>query len=63
MDSLGDVSVLIPAEYFEAFSEVISAGLQRAKITQAERTNLVAWWEAEKAMMSDEINAKVNAEP
>ena len=63
MDSFGDVSVLIPAEYFEDFSKVITAGLQRAKITQGARTSLVAWWEAEKAMMADEINAKVNAEP
>lgn len=62
MESLGDVSVLIPAEYFEAFSKVISAGIQRAKITQEERTSLDAWWEAEKAMMADEINAKLNSE-
>jgi hypothetical protein len=63
MDSLGDVSVLIPAEYFEAFSKVISAGLQRAKITHEERAELVAWWEAEQAMMSDEIKAKANSIP
>lgn len=58
MDSLGDISVLLPAEYFEAFSEVIGMGLKRAKIEQEARANLAAWWEAEKTMIADEINSK-----
>lgn len=60
MDSLGDVSVYLPAEHFEDFSEVIEIGLQRAKISQEARKSLASWWEAEKAMMVDEINSRTN---
>ena len=58
MDDLGDINVLIPAEHFEAFSKVISAGLQRAKIDPSARNELSAWWEAEKDMIASEINSK-----
>jgi hypothetical protein len=53
---MDDISVLLPAEHFDAFVEVIEAGLQRAKISQEARTNLAAWWEAEKGLIADEIN-------
>jgi len=58
MDALGDINVLIPAEHFEAFSKVISAGIQRAKISPSSRNELSAWWEAEQGMIAEEINSK-----
>lgn len=56
MSDFGDISVLLPAEHFDSFAEVIKTGLQRAKISQEARTNLTAWWEAEQAMISEEIH-------
>lgn len=62
-DSIGDVSLMLPAEHFDALSEVIEMGLQRAKISQEARQSLASWWEAEKALISDEISAKTNSDP
>jgi hypothetical protein len=53
---MDDISVLLPVEHFDTLSKVIEMGLQRAKISHMERTNLAAWWEAEKALIAEEIN-------
>lgn len=63
MDSLGDISLMVPAEHFDALSDVIEMGLQRAKISQEERDALSSWWEAEKAMMSEEILNRMSNDP
>jgi hypothetical protein len=55
MDSLGDVRLHIPAEHFDEFAKVVEAGLQRAKISQEARKTLASWWEAERAMISEDI--------
>ena len=62
MDSLGDITVLLPAEHFDSFCEVVEMGLQRAKISQEARKNLASWWEAEKSLISDEINNRQNTD-
>ncbi len=62
MDSLGDVSLHIPAEHFDDFAKVVEAGLQRAKISQEARKTLASWWEAEKGMVSEEIISKSQTE-
>lgn len=59
MDSLGDITVHLPAEYLDDLSSVIKVGIQRAKISQEARKSLASWWEAEKAMLSDEIAEKM----
>jgi len=62
MDSLGDISLLAPAEHFDSLAEVIETGLQRAKISQEARKTLASWWEAEKALIAEEISAKTSTE-
>lgn len=63
MDSLGDISLMLPVEHFDALSDVIEMGLQRAKISQEERAALSSWWEAEKALMSEEILDRISKDP
>jgi len=63
MDSLGDISLMVPEEHFDALTAVIEMGLQRAKISQEERKALSSWWEAEKAMMSEEILNRMSKDP
>ncbi len=58
MDYEHDISVNFPAEYFDALSEVIVTGLQKAKIKPEIRTALVEWWNAEREFVIDEIMEK-----
>lgn len=51
-----DITVNLPGELFDALSEVIRTGLQRAKINENSRRELVAWWSAEKDLIEDELN-------
>ena len=62
MDSLGDIRLLLPAERFDDLVEVIETGLQRAKISQEARQSLASWWEAEKSLISEEINDRINSD-
>ena len=48
MSPLPDIRLHLPIELLDEFSEVIRAGLQRAKISPEARKNLAYWWEAEK---------------
>ena len=54
MDS-PDITVHLPAEHFEALSEVLRTGIQRANIDPQIRKELRDWWEAEKEFIKDEI--------
>lgn len=58
MDSLPDITLHLPAEHLGALSEVIHAGLQRAKLDAKTRTELASWWEAEQEFLNDEIDAQ-----
>jgi hypothetical protein len=54
MDS--DITIHVPAEYFDALSDVISTGLQRAKINTITRNELIQWWEAESALATEHLS-------
>ena len=58
METPSDITVHLPAEYFDALSEVIQVGLQRAKIDSKTRTALVSWWRAEHDFVADEVDRK-----
>lgn len=55
MATAPDVTVHLPAEQFEALSEVLRTGIQRAKIDPQIRKELRDWWEAESEFIKDEI--------
>lgn len=42
-----DVSLMLPAEHINDLLEVISIGLQRAKLSPQKRKELMAWWDVE----------------
>lgn len=50
-----DITVHLPREYFDALSEVIFTGLQRAKISGETRNALRDWWTAEKEFVEEEM--------
>jgi hypothetical protein len=58
MSSSSDISVNLPAELLDSFSQVIHTGLQRAKIPQDERQNLSSWWEAEEEFLREELTTR-----
>lgn len=55
MASAPDITIHLPAEYFEVLSEVFSVGLQRVKIKPQLRKELMQWWEAEKDFIVDDL--------
>lgn len=55
MPKESDVTVSLPAEYFDALSEVIAAGLKHAPIAPKLRHELQAWWSAEKELIEDSL--------
>ena len=57
MDTLSDITLHLPAEYISSLSEVIHAGLQRAKLDAKTRKEISTWWEAEQEFLQDEIDA------
>jgi hypothetical protein len=50
-DALG---IYLPAELLDGFKKLMEVGLDKVKISQAERENLSAWWAVEKELLSDE---------
>lgn len=50
-----DITVNLPAEYFDALSEIISIGLNRANIDPKVRKELQAWWDVERELIENEI--------
>lgn len=55
MATAPDITIHLPAEHFLALSEVLSVGLQRAKIAPQTRKELMQWWEAEKAFIVEDL--------
>lgn len=53
-----DITINLPAEYFDTLSEVIRIGLERAAINPLIRRELKSWWAAEKGLIQDELNNK-----
>ena len=51
-----EITVYLPSEHFDALSEVMEVGLQKARIDHVTRKALVAWWDVEKSFIEDEIN-------
>ena len=58
MSEKSDITLVLPAEYFDALSVVISTGLKHAGINPLIRNELRAWWVAEKEMIEEDINDK-----
>jgi len=56
MPEKSDITVTLPAEYFDALSVVISVGLHHAGINPLIRKELQAWWRAEKALIEEELH-------
>lgn len=50
-----DVTLILPREYYSVLSEVFAIGLQRAKIDPILRKELIAWWNAEKDFIEDDL--------
>jgi len=51
-----DIALMLPVEYIDALLEVIDTGIQRAKINPAIRHELIAWWQAERNLIKEEID-------
>jgi hypothetical protein len=51
-----DVSLMLPSEHIEALMEVITVGLQRAKLSPKKRRELMAWWDVEREFIEIEEN-------
>lgn len=58
MDGATDITLSLPAEYFEALSEVMASGLDHAHIPSPIRHQLKAWWEAESQFIRDDLNGE-----
>lgn len=52
--------IMIPAEYTDALLEIITTGLQRARINHLIRQELISWWEAEKELIMESRNNKTD---
>ena len=50
-----DIVIHLPAEHFDALSEVFATGLQRANIDPYVRKELRDWWTAEKEFIEDDL--------
>lgn len=55
MEKDQDIVVHLPAEHFSALSEVILMGLKEANISESDRDELSAWWQAESEFIRDEL--------
>ncbi len=58
MTNIPDILIHLPAEHFEALSEVLFKGLDHAKIDPKVRRELKTWWEAEHDFISDGLNTE-----
>jgi hypothetical protein len=56
MPERSDITVTLPAEYFDTLSVVISTGLKYAGINPLIRRELMAWWTAESEMIREDLN-------
>lgn len=56
MSEKSDITLVLPAEYFDALSATVTAGLKHASIKPEVRKELQAWWNAEKEMIENELS-------
>ena len=52
-----DITIMIPSEHYDAFKEVITTGLSRAKIDPTVRKELESWWSVEREIIEEEIES------
>jgi hypothetical protein len=58
MPEKSDITVTLPAEYFDTLSVVMAIGLKHATINPLIRKELEAWWTAESEMIREELNGE-----
>ena len=51
-----DITINLPAEYYDALLEVFAKGLKHAKIKREVRKELRDWWNAERALIGEELD-------
>lgn len=51
-----DITINLPAEYYDALLEVFAKGLKHAKIKREVRKELRDWWNAEREMIGEEMD-------
>lgn len=51
-----DITINLPAEYYDALLEVFAKGLKHAKIKSEVRKELRDWWNAERDMIGEELD-------
>jgi hypothetical protein len=56
MPEQSDITLSLPAEYFDILSVVMEVGLKNASIDSRIRRELMAWWTAEKEMIQESLN-------
>ena len=56
MPEQSDITLSLPAEYFDTLSVVISIGLKHATINPKVRKELEAWWTAEKEFIESDLH-------
>ena len=58
MPEKSDITVTLPAEYFDALSVVVEVGLKHAGINPLIRNELRAWWKAESELIREEQDSE-----
>jgi len=58
MPAKSDITVTLPAEYFDALSVVMEVGLKHAGINPLIRNELRAWWKAESELIREEQDSE-----
>ncbi len=56
MPEQSDITLSLPAEYFDTLSVVMSIGLKHATINPLIRKELEAWWTAEKELIEADLH-------
>lgn len=51
-----DITINLPAEYYDALLEVFTKGLKYAKISNDVKKDLSNWWNVEREIIGEEID-------
>jgi hypothetical protein len=51
-----DITINLPAEHYESLLEVFAKGFKHAKIKSETRKELLAWWNAEREIIGEEMD-------
>jgi len=51
-----DITLTLPAEYFDALSEIMATGFKYTGVNPRIRKELEAWWEAESEFIREEFD-------